>query len=376
MAKVPGLQAWHRFSPTSKRGARPESQAPGRLAALLVAMPLAAMSAEPPPSAASGVSAPAQAASSAANAAELLGWLHRIHDAATHVNYIGTLVNWAGTTVSSARVAHFADARGEVERVDALDGEARGTLRMNDEVRTVWPHAKLTVVEPKDPRAAFPSLVTGGEQRIPEFYELRPLGLQRVAGRDADRLLLKARDTVRFDQLVWADRATGLLLRVDVQADGRTLESSAFSEVSVAVRPQPDLVVGEWRRSEAFRRVKASAERTKLDAEGWQLKNALPPGFTVLGCVRRTMPGASPGTVDAGASGAGAVLQAIFTDGLTHVSVFIEPFQKARHTSAGLTVIGATHTLMRRSNDDWLTAVGDVPPTTLEQFLLALERKH
>ena len=69
------------------------------------------------------------------------------------------------------------------------------------------------------------------------------------------------------------------------------------------------------------------------------------------------------------------VLQTIFSDGLTHVSLFIEPFQPQRHKAVGLTVIGATHTLSRRMNDYWLTAVGDAPEETLEKFIQALERK-
>jgi sigma-E factor negative regulatory protein RseB len=178
---------------------------------------------------------------------------------------------------------------------------------------------------------------------------------------------------VRFDQLLWVDRASGLLLRVDEQAGGRTLESSAFSEVSIGLRPQPEVVLDELRRSNAFHQVPTTLERTQLEAEGWHLKGPLPAGFQVLACVRRMMP-----TVTAGASATGGVrvLQAIFTDGLTHVSVFVEPYQPQRHQGAGLSVIGATHTMMRRVNDDWLTGVGDVPPTTLEQFLLLLERRR
>jgi negative regulator of sigma E activity len=42
---------------------------------------------------------------------------------------------------------------------------------------------------------------------------------------------------------------------------------------------------------------------------------------------------------------------------------------------AGLTVIGATHTLSRREKEYWLTAVGDVPEGTLDQFIKSLERK-
>jgi len=273
----------------------------------------------------------------------------------------------------SSRVAHYSEGRNELERIDALDGETRGMLRVNDVVRTLWPRLRIAVVEPVDPRASFPSLVTGSEQRIPDFYELQVQPPERVAGHDADRLLLKAKDNVRFDHVVWTDHASGLLLRVDTQLEGRTLESSAFSEVKIGVKPDPGEIYAELHRADGFHVLKPAMQSTRLDAEGWSMQSRLmPPGFSSLGCVRRALP--VPGA--SGAAGETTVLQAIFTDGLTHVSLFIEPFQPQRHKGGGLTVMGATHTLTRRVNDYWMTAVGDVPPTTLEQFMRALERKN
>jgi len=306
----------------------------------------------------------------AENAFELRGWLMRIHEAATRSNYVGTLVNSAGGTVVSSRVAHYCEGRNELERIDALDGEARGMLRVNDEVRTLWPRLRVAVVEPVDPRASFPSLVSGSEQRIPDFYELQVQPAERVAGHDADRMLLKARDKARFDHLVWTDRATGLLLRVDTQVEGRTLESSAFSEVKIGVKSDPAAIYNELHRADGYHVLKPAMQSTRLDAEGWSLQSKLvPPGFQSLSCVRRALPMPGPN------GGEATVLQAIFSDGLTHVSLFIEPYQPQRHKGGGLAVMGATHTLTRRVNDWWMTAVGDVPPETLDQFVHALERK-
>ena len=295
----------------------------------------------------------------------------RIHDAAAHSNYVGTYVNSAGGSVISSRVAHFCDAHNnELERIDALDGEARGILRINDQVRTLWPRQRVAVIEPVDPRASFPSLVSGSEKRIPDFYELRPESSERIAGRDADRLLLKARDSERYDHVIWADRATGLLLRVDVQVGGRTLESSGFSDVQIGVRPDPGAIYAELHRTDGYRVVKPLMEPTKLETEGWTLQPRLvPPGFQTIGCVRRALP--MPGAD----GGQARVLQTIFSDGLTHVSLFIEPYQPQRHRSEGLTAIGATNTLTRREKDFWITVVGDVPPATLDQFVHALDRK-
>ena len=306
------------------------------------------------------------------NAFEMRIWLTRIHDAATRGNYVGTLVNSAGGTVVSSRVAHYCEGHNVLERIDALDGETRGLLRVNDEARTLWPRLRIAVVEPVDPRASFPRLVSGsgGDQRIPEFYELQVQPPERVAGHDADRRLLKAKDGARFDHLIWTDHASGLLLRVDTQVDGRTLESSAFSEVKIGVKPDPNAIYTELHRADGYHVLKPAVQSTKLDAEGWTMQSRLmPAGFQALGCVRRALPMPGPN------AGEATVLQAIFSDGLTNVSLFIEPYQPQRHKGGGLTVMGATHTLTRRVNDYWMTAVGDVPPATLDQFVRALEHK-
>jgi sigma-E factor negative regulatory protein RseB len=309
-------------------------------------------------------------AASGESAGDLRGWLVRIHDAAARSSYVGTFVNSTGTSVISTRVGHYCEGKNTLERVDALAGEPRPMLRINDEVRTLWPRYRVAVIEPVDPRAAFPALVSGSEKHIPEFYELHVQPMERIAGHDADRLLLKARDDNRFDHLIWVDHATGLLLRVDVQVAGRTLESSGFSDVNIGVKPDAAAVYTELHRADGYHVVKPAIEHTKLQAEGWVMQaGTLPAGFQALDCVRRAlnMPGETAGQAK--------VLQAIWSDGITHVSLFIEPFQPQRHRTEGLTVIGATHTLTRRVNDMWLTAVGDVPPAALEQFVRALERK-
>ena len=68
------------------------------------------------------------------------------------------------------------------------------------------------------------------------------------------------------------------------------------------------------------------------------------------------------------------VLQAVFTDGLTHVSVFVEPYRPQRHSAEMQARQGATTVVMARRGEHWITAVGNVPPATLTQFAAAFER--
>jgi sigma-E factor negative regulatory protein RseB len=234
--------------------------------------------------------APPQSTGSGESAGDLHGWLVRIHDAAARSNYVGTFVNSTGTSVVSSRVGHYSEGKNTLERVDALDGEPRSMLRINDEERTLWPRYRVAVIEPVDPRASFPALVSGSEKHIPEFYELHVQPSERIAGHDADRLLLKARDDSRFDRVIWADHATGLLLRVDVQAAGRTLESSGFSDVNIGVKPDGAAVYAELHRGRRLPR--RTARGAAHAARGRRLDDAgglLPAGFQSLGCVRRAL---------------------------------------------------------------------------------------
>lgn len=77
-----------------------------------------------------------------------------------------------------------------------------------------------------------------------------------------------------------------------------------------------------------------------------------------------------------GATVGGAPMQWVFSDGLASVSLFVEPYDAARHTQEKSAVMGATHSVTRRVGGHWLTAMGEVPPVTLRRFALALERTH
>jgi sigma-E factor negative regulatory protein RseB len=73
-------------------------------------------------------------------------------------------------------------------------------------------------------------------------------------------------------------------------------------------------------------------------------------------------------------SGAAAPWQWVLSDGLTSVSLFIEKFQSNLHIQEGQMSTGATHTLLRRQGEYWLTVIGEVPPKTLVRLAGELER--
>lgn len=311
------------------------------------------------------------AADEPANAQEVRAWLTRIHKAAGSRNFQGTFVVSAGGAVSSARIAHYCLGADQYERVEALDGQVRKVFRHNQVVHTLWPQTRVALIEQRDMQARFPALLLSGGDHIAEHYDVRAQGVQRVAGREANVLLISPKDDRRYTYRLWADQASGLLLRAEVlDARGTVLESAAFSELQIGGKAHPESVLAPMNKLDGYRVVQQHLTSVSLEAEGWTMRERI-PGFTQVGCVRRPLSAPQDGVADAPPK----VLQAVYSDGLASVSLFIEPYDPSRHGDEMQTSIGATQTLMRREGDWWVTAVGDVPATTLRQFTAALVRK-
>lgn len=297
-------------------------------------------------------------------------WLGRVQLAAASSSYQGTLMVSASGVVSSSRVMHVCDGKQRYERVEALDGKPRLQLRHNDQLLTLWPASKQARFESRDPVAEFPSLSALAGPLALENYEPAILVRDRIAGHEADVLMLKPRDKLRYAQRLWADRDTGLLLRNDVIGPGgEVLESSAFTEVQIGGRLSADPVLGPMKRLDGFKVVRAASERTQLDTEGWSLGKPV-AGFQLVSCSKRPLADTESQLAPV------QVLQSVFSDGLAHVSVFIEPYDAQRHPQSMGTILGATHTLSSRRGDWWFTVVGEVPMLTAQQFSALFERRR
>lgn len=317
----------------------------------------------------------AQPAPTAVSAAEARDWLTRIHEAARRGNYRGTMVLSAGGAMSSSRVWHYCVGEATYERLEALDGRQQRVYRVNDEVQTVYPQERAAIVERREALGPVPTTPQDVDPRALEHYELKNEGVARVAGRDAVVFMLRPRDYLRFAQRIWADRASGLMLRADVLGPGNgtnrpLLESAAFSEIEIGMKPPADAHAQAMARLDGYRVQRLQSQRTQLEAEGWSLVRP-PVGFRLTGCLKRPL---EPLADRSG--GEGPVLQATFTDGLAHVSVFIEPHSARRPRSEMQAHQGATTTVVVSHQDHWITVVGDAPAATLKLLAASLDRRR
>jgi sigma-E factor negative regulatory protein RseB len=324
-----------------------------------------------------GASAFAQGASPAGlgTAAEpslsINDWLLRMHEAAMKKrSYIGTLVQSSPQTMSSARIWHACDGNQQMERVETLTGAPRSTFRHNDKLVTFMPEAKIVRVEKREQIGGFPEVLKPGAGNIPEFYAVKALGAERIAGLDADVVQLLPKDQLRFGYRIWTDKKSSLVLKMQtLDAGGSVLEQAAFSELQMDAPVKMDKLMHMMAATDGYKVEQTAITKTTAAAEGWALKSPV-PGFKPLSCYKRANSSA------VGDAAPQHTLQWIFSDGLATVSLFVEDFDKTRHTQEGLISSGATHTLLKRVNEFWLTAVGEVPPQTLKSFAQGLERKR
>jgi sigma-E factor negative regulatory protein RseB len=303
-------------------------------------------------------------------------WLVRIHDASRKRAYTGTFVVTVGSEMASARIWHVCDGDQQMERVETLTGSPRSTFRHNTSVVTFFPDAKVVRSEQREALGIFPNFLKSNDSAIAEFYNLKKLDSDRVAGVDTEVVQLTAKDTLRYSYRIWTERKSGLVVKLQtLDAVGRVIEQAAFSELNLDAPVKMERLTAMMNNTTGHKLEQVAMVKTSASAQGWALQRSV-PGFSSINCFKRPalLDGASAAANHQDADKAGA-MQWIFSDGLATVSLFVEPFDRKRHSQEGVWFMGATQTLAKRIDEWWLTAVGEVPAPTLRVFAQQLERR-
>ena len=306
--------------------------------------------------------------SATAESMSLNDWLMRLQEAARKRAYVGTFVVSSGAGMASAKIWHVCVGNQQMERVEMLTGAPRSIFRRNDTVVTFIPDHKLVRSEKRESLGLFPELLASADSHIADFYKVRQVGLDRVAGVEANVVALVPKDSLRFGYRVWTERKSGLVVKLQtLDTDGKLLEQAAFSELEIDAPVRMDKLIQMMDKVEGYRVEKPVLVKTSASAEGWTLKVPV-AGFKSMSCYRRPLAASN-------AASAGQPFQWVFSDGLASVSIFVEPMDRQRHYRESTLSLGATHTMTRMINPYWVTVMGEVPATTLLLFANGLEHK-
>lgn len=304
---------------------------------------------------------------------EAAAWLGKIHRAAQRENYVGTLIYQRGSVMHASRIQHFTDTTSnEYERLETLDGKPREVLRQNDLVHSLIPEAKLVVIEKQDAKDRFPALLATTKNDVLDLYEMRRLPPERVAGVECEVFSLVPHDGARYAVRLWAERHSGLLMRAQTLGDGgKVLEQVAFSQIEIGVPSEKQKILNALRNARSWNHYEIHYQPVNVADEGWQIGVPV-KGFQKIREVRRPLGDLRTGQQpDAGQ--VFEVMQVVFSDGLTGLSVFIEPVSAQRARREGVASLGATQVVVRKVGDFWITVVGEVPAATVRQFAAAVE---
>lgn len=295
-----------------------------------------------------------------------LTWLGRMAAAGQRLNYSGTFTYQSGNRSETSRIAHLRDGAGEFERLETLDGSPREVIRNNGEVRCVLPAQKTVIIDQAGSRRAFPSRLAEAWMNLGESYRIRRGDVSRVAGLEAQQIVLEPKDDLRYGYILWADMQSGLLLKSRmVNERGETIEQFAFNEVKIGGDLDRGLLKSRFNveQGAGWQVVNARGNELRRGDEGWAIKAAV-PGFHQTSAVRRQM----------GVNG-GETVQLVFSDGLAAVSVFIEPMDSAAEhkLTPGTFESGPINLYKRVVGNHFVTALGEVPPRTVQRLAEAVE---
>lgn len=295
-----------------------------------------------------------------------LAWLGRMAAAGQRLNYSGTFTYQSGNRSETSRIAHLRDGAGEFERLETLDGSPREVIRNNGEVRCVLPAQKTVIIDQAGSRRAFPSRLAEAWMNLAESYRIRRGDVSRVAGLEAQQIVLEPKDDLRYGYILWADIQSGLLLKSRmVNERGETIEQFVFNEVKIGGDLDRSLLKSRFNveQGAGWQVVNARGNELRHGDAGWAIK-AVVPGFHQTSAVRRQM----------GANG-GETVQLVFSDGLAAVSVFIEPMDTAAENklTPGTFESGPINLYKRVVGNHLVTALGEVPPRTVQRLAEAVE---
>lgn len=299
----------------------------------------------------------------AAMPADPASLLIRAADSAKNQTFQGIVIYRDEDRLESLRVVHRYQNGHESERVTSLNGEPREIFREDNKVWCILPKDHMLLMERPTLKGILSQLTPERVHALAPLYDFRSLGSERVAGRDCVGVGVVPRDNLRYGYEVWADKDTGLPLRISlVDKDDKIIEQMMFTEVDFPASIPDDAFETDLNTAK-FKLIPRELPDTPpplLPVPGgdpdWSF-DKLPEGFRVVMHDERKLP-----------DGSGIVSHTLLTDGLSAISVFKDNGAEARKHFRGLSHMGSVQAYSRMVGNYHVTVVGEAPVVTIRMI--------
>jgi sigma-E factor negative regulatory protein RseB len=292
--------------------------------------------------------------------------LQKASQAAHELSYKGIFFYQSVNSSRSVQLMHMAYNRGEFSRMVVLDGRPREVLAQGDDVSIFNQKNEKVLIEKKRGQSMFPALLPTNLDSIRGSYQAQIIGNERIGGRDAQVIHLTPKDRFRYAFRFWVDREYGLLLKVAILDErGTPLEQTGFSQIGLLEGQNMDWFRPKLDPSKSY--VMDEQGNTPVRSEGLDegfITTDIPPGFRKVDQVKLQVQGKRL-----------PAIQMIFSDGLSAVSIFIEPVDSSIKPKLGHSSLGATNFYGLVQDGHQVMVVGEVPEPAVNQFAVAINFK-
>jgi len=311
-----------------------------------------------------------------------MDWLRMIVSATHELDYSGIFVYQHDNRVETSRITHIVKPDSEYEKLESLDGPKNMIVRHHGQV---WCsiNRKMEQVDSRQGRNWFPSLLPEQMSALSNNYSIKLEGKERVADHDAQVIWLQPIDSMRYAHKFWVDKDSGLLLKSAVMGkNNKMVEQYAFTQLQIGGNLDRSWVDAISRNYHSRSDDTQSHQDEMLEhqteshgnemmtgheamvSSGWVV-DSLPRGFKKTLEIQRRMRGRQA-----------PVTQMVFSDGLSAISVFIEPVSGDQDDAEGLSSRGGVNLYHKIVDQNIYTVVGEVPPHTVMQVLDSVRRSN
>jgi sigma-E factor negative regulatory protein RseB len=287
--------------------------------------------------------------------------------AARELNYQGVFVYQNGKQKSSVQITHMNNAGREMTRNVVLDNSAqanqpREVYSQGSDIVIMRQKNQKMVIEKRRGQNLFPAMLPTDLRGIKASYSATLGAKEYIAGREAQVIDLISNDALRYSYKIWTDTEYGLLLKMTLVDDkNKTLEQIEFTQLSTLNSQDVNWFQPKIDVSKSYEMQDKTAVN-HVDSD-WIVAE-LPMGYVKVDHRALAVPGkALP------------VDQMIFSDGISSVSLFIEPLNKGIRPKTGRMGIGSTNICAHVLDGYQITVVGEVPPATVMQIAKAVSFK-
>lgn len=287
--------------------------------------------------------------------------------ASRSLNYDGVFVYSIGKQMDTMRIIHKSGNGESFERLISLTGHAREVIRDKDHVRCYFPENKAVVVEKSRQGELISTYLPQPIKSISDFYIFEIAGEDRIAGLDAWIINIRPIDKYRYGYQLWIDKASRLLLKSELKNQlGVTLEQIMFAQLNV-LDDIDDALLEPSTAAEGFTWYRNSPNEVSDTNESdiqWKV-TWMPAGFSMSEQSKEPM-----------LTSRMPVEHLVYSDGLAMVSIYVEKLNQQPDIVVGASNFGGVNTYAVFAGGYQITAVGEVPKSTVKLMADSVKSYH